>query len=147
MKKIILGLLLLFSVNVMAIHVPHFHHYSRPHHRTHVTTKARNVQSHKIRPMARQHNTKVANTFWRNGILYYIILNPRRSHVYDNGKVQEHIFILKQDSFVLCNGCNKVLVKKGVKYCNKCRRIKETKTDKVMKDNFKRNEPVYKSIF
>ena len=134
MKKIILGLLLLFSVNVMAIYVPHFHHYSHPHYRNHVTTHARKVQSHKIRPMTRRHNTKVANTFWRHGILYYVILNPRRGHAYNNG-------------LVLCEGCNKVLVKRGVKYCSKCRRIKETKKDKVMKVIFERNEAVYKTSF
>jgi len=114
MRKFILGLLLLFSVNGMAIHVHHFHYYSRPHHRNYVTTRTMKVQSHKVRPIIRRHDTKVVNTFWRNGILYYVILAPKRGHVYDN-------------RWVLCEGCNKVLVKKGVKYCSKCRTIKETK--------------------
>ena len=59
-------------------------------------------------------NTKVVNTFLYNGILYYIILNPRRGHAYNNG-------------LVLCKGCNKVLVKKGVKYCSNCRKNKKLK--------------------
>ena len=115
MKKFILGLFLLFSVNVMAFHVHHFHHfyhYSHSHHRNHVTTQTRKVQSHKVHSRIRRHNTKTVNTFLRNGILYYIILNPKRGHIYDN-------------RLVLCEGCNKVLVKKGVKYCTKCRRIKK----------------------
>jgi hypothetical protein len=111
MKKFILGLFLLFSVNVMAFPIHHFYHYSRSHHRNHVTTQTRKVQSHKVRPRIRRHNTKVVNTFWRNGILYYAILNSRKSHAYEN-------------KWVLCKGCNKVLVRKGVKYCSKCRRIK-----------------------
>ena len=119
MKQFILGLFLLFSINTMAIHVHHFHHYSRPHHHNHVTTQTKEVQSHKVRPRIRRYDTKVANTFWRNGILYYVILNPRRGHIYDNGLVP-------------CEGCNKVLAKKGVKYCSKCRRrIKGTKIIKL----------------
>jgi hypothetical protein len=122
MKKFILGLLLLFSINVMAIHVHHFHHYPRTHHSSHVTThhhnhtttRIKSVQSQKVRPVTRHHNTKMINTYWRNGVLYYVILRPKKDHVYGNG-------------FVLCEGCNKVLVKKGVKYCSKCRRIKRTK--------------------
>ena len=114
MKNFILGLLLLFSVNGMAIHVHHFHHYSRPHHHSHVTTQTRKVQSHKARPRIRRHDTKIVNTFWRNGVLYYVILSPKRGHVYENG-------------LVLCEGCNKVLVKKGVKYCSKCKRINRLK--------------------
>jgi len=120
MKKFILGLLLIFSVNVMAIHVHNFHHYSSPHHSSHVTyhnnitTRTRSVQLHKIRPVMRRHRTKMINTYWRNGILYYIILHPRKGHVYDNG-------------LVLCEGCNKVLVKKGMRYCSKCRRLKRIK--------------------
>lgn len=113
MRQFILGLLLLFSVNGMAKfhHVHHFHHHSHPYHSNHVTTHTRHEQPHKIRPMTRRHDTKVVNTFWRNGILYYIILNPGRGRVYNNG-------------LVLCEGCNKVLVKKGVRYCSKCRRIR-----------------------
>ena len=118
MRKFILGLLLLFSVNGMAIHVHRFHHYPRTHRRNHVTTQTRELQSHKNRPITRRHDTKVINTFWRNGILYYVILNPKRGHVYGN-------------EWVLCEGCNKVLVKKRVKYCSKCRRIKETKRIKL----------------
>jgi len=114
MKNFILGLFLLFSINGMAIHVHHFHHYSRPHHHSYVTTQTRKVQTHKVRPVIRRHDTKVVNTFWRNGILYYIILNPGRNHVYE-------------DKWVLCKGCNKVLVKKGVKYCSKCRKINRLK--------------------
>lgn len=115
MKNFILGLLLLFSIDGMAIHVHHFRHYSRPHrHHSHVTTQTRKVQSHKVRPTIRRHDTKVVNTFWRNGILYYVILNPRRGHVY-------------RDELILCEGCNKVLVKKGVKYCSKCKRINRLK--------------------
>ena len=114
MRKFILGLLLLFSVNGVAIHVHHFYHYSRPHHRTHMTTQTRKVQPQKIRPIIRRHDTKVVNTFWRNGILYYVIISPKRGHVYENG-------------LVLCEGCNKVLVKKGVKYCSKCRIISKPK--------------------
>jgi len=112
MKNFILGLFLLFSINGMAIH--HFHHYSHSHHRSHVTTQTRKVQSHKVKSQRiyknKPHTTKVVNTFWRNGILYYVILNPGRGHVYE-------------DKWVLCEGCKKVLVKKGVKYCSKCRRI------------------------
>ena len=118
MKKFILGLFLLFSIDGMAIHTHHFHHYSHSHHRNHVTTQTRKVQSHKVRSRIRRHNTKVVNTFWRNGILYYVILHPKRGHIYGN-------------EWVLCEGCNKVLVKKGVKYCNKCKRIKETKRIKL----------------
>lgn len=120
MKKFILGLLLLFSINVMAIHVYHFHHYSHhsshitTHHHNHTVTRTRSVQPQKVRPVTRRHHTKMVSTYWRNGILYYVILRPKRGHVYDNG-------------LVLCEGCNKVLVKKGVKYCSKCRRIKRIK--------------------
>jgi len=32
-----------------------------------------------------------------------------------------------EQGLVLCEGCNKVLVKKGVKYCSKCRRINRQK--------------------
>ena len=118
MKQFILGLFLLFSVDGMAIHIHHFHHYYRPHHHSHVTTQTRKVQPHKVqarkvRTIIR-HEPKIVKTFWRNGILYYIILSPRRGYVYDNG-------------LVLCEGCNKVLVKKGVKYCSKCIRIKGLK--------------------
>jgi len=110
MKNFILGLFLFFSINGMAIPIHYFHHYSHPHHQSHVTTQTRKAQLHKVRPRIRRQNLKVINTFWRNGILYYIILCPKRGHVYDNG-------------LVLCEGCNKVLVKKGVKYCSKCRKI------------------------
>ena len=106
MKQFILGLLLLFSINGMAIHVHHFHHYSSPHSR--VTTRTKKIQSC---PVIKRKGTKVKNTFWRNGVLYYVILNPRRGHVYDN-------------ELELCKGCNRVLVKKSVKYCNKCKRLK-----------------------
>lgn len=115
MKKFILLLFLLFSINVVAFPVHHFHHYS--HHSSHVThhnnitTRTRSVQPYKVRPVTRRYNTKMVNTYWRNGILYYVILHPKRGHVYDNG-------------LVLCEGCHKVLVKKGVKYCSKCRRIR-----------------------
>jgi len=111
MKNFILGLFLLFSIDGMAIHVHHFHHYYHPqHYHNHVRTHTRNVQPQKVRPIIRRHHTRVINTFWRNGILYYVILSSKKGHVYDNG-------------LVLCEGCNKVLVKKGVKYCSKCRRI------------------------
>jgi len=118
MKKFILGLFLLFSVNGMAIHVHHSHHHSHPHYHSHVTTQTKKVQPRKIRRVVKQHHTKLVNTYWRNGVLYYIILYPKRGHVYDNG-------------LVLCEGCNKVLVKKGVRYCSKCRRLKETKRIKL----------------
>ena len=119
MRKFILGILLIFSVNVMAIHVHHFHHYSHPHHSSHITTQTRSVQPQKVHTIkvhriVKLHNTKMVNTYWRNGILYYIILRPKKGHVYDNG-------------LVLCEGCNKVLVKKGVKYCSKCRKLKKLK--------------------
>ena len=114
MKKFIFGLLLLFSVNGMAIHIHHYHHYSRPHHNSHVTTQTKKVQSHKTHPTVRRNDTKVVNTFLRNGVLYYIILNPKRGHVYN-------------DELVLCDDCHKVFVKKGVKYCNKCKRLKQFK--------------------
>jgi hypothetical protein len=117
MKKFILGLLFtLFSISGMAIHVHHFHHYSHPHHSTHVTTH----QTKKVQPrrIVRLHHTKMVSTYWRNGVLYYVILRPKKGHVYDNG-------------LVLCEGCNKVLVKKGVKYCSKCRKLKETKRLKL----------------
>ena len=113
MKKFILLLFLLFSVNVIAFPIHHIHHHhSRPHHSTHVTTH----QTKKVQPrrIVRRHHTKMVNTYWRNGVLYYVILHPKKDHVYDNG-------------LVLCEGCNKVLVKKGVKYCSKCRRIKKLK--------------------
>lgn len=114
MKKFILLLFLLFSVNVMAFPVHHIHH-SRPHHSTHVTThQTKKAQPHKVRRIVRQHHTKMVNTYWRNGVLYYIILHPKKGHVYDNG-------------LVLCEGCNKVLVKKEVKYCSNCRRNKKLK--------------------
>ncbi len=113
MKNFILGLFLLFSIDGMAIHVHHFHHYYRPHHHSHVTTQAQKVHPHKVRSTIHR-DTKVINTFWRNGILYYVILNPKRGHVYG-------------DEWVLCEGCNKVLVKKGVKYCSKCRAINRPK--------------------
>lgn len=113
MKKFILGLFLLFSINGMAIPIHHhFYHYSHPHHHSSVTTQTK--QSHKVHQRIRRQNPKVINTFWRNGILYYVILCPKRGHVYDNG-------------LVLCEGCGKVLVKKGVKYCSKCRRINRQK--------------------
>ena len=112
MKNFILGLFLFFSINGMAFHVHHFHHY--PHHHSHITTQTRKTQLYKVRPRIRHHNTKVVNTFWRNGILYYIILAPKRGHVYDK-------------DWVLCENCNKVLVKKGVKYCSKCRGINRPK--------------------
>lgn len=118
MKKFILGLLLSFSINGMAFPVHHIHHYSHSHHHTHVTTKTKKVQLHKVHRVVRRHHTKMVNTYWRNGILYYVILRPKKGHVYDNG-------------LVLCEGCNKVLVKKGVKYCSKCRRLKETKRAKL----------------
>lgn len=121
MKKFILGLLLSFSINVGAFPIHHFHHYSHhsshitTHHHNYVTTQTtRKVQPHKVHRIVRRNNTKVVNTYWRNGILYYVILSPKRGHVYDNG-------------WVLCEGCNKVLVKKGVKYCSKCRKIKRIK--------------------
>lgn len=114
MKNFILGLFLLFSIEGMAFHIHHFHHYSHPHHYSHITTRARKVHSHRARPIVRRNNTKVVNTFWCTGILYYTIFNPRKDHVYDN-------------KLVLCEGCNKVLVKKGVKYCSKCRRINKLK--------------------
>lgn len=116
MRKFILGLFFtLFSINGMAIHVHHFHHYSRSHHHSYITThQTKTVQPQRIRPITRRYNTKMVNTYWRNGILYYIILNPRRGHVYNNG-------------LVLCEGCNKVLVKKGVRYCSKCRKLKKLK--------------------
>lgn len=114
MKKFILLLFLMFSINMTAIHVHHFHHYSRPHHSSHVAIQTKKVQPHKVRPVTRHHNTKMINTYWRNGVLYYVILRPKKGHVYNNG-------------LVLCEGCNKVLVKKGVKYCSKCRRIKRIK--------------------
>lgn len=115
MKKFILLLFLLFSVNVMAFHVHHIHHYSRPHHYSHVTThQTKKAQPHKVRRVIKQPHTKMVNTYWRNGVLYYVILCPKKGHVYDN-------------EWVLCEGCNKVLVKKGVRYCSKCRRIKRTK--------------------
>lgn len=118
MKKFILGLLLSFCINGMAFPIHHFHHYS--HHSSHVThhnnitTRTRSIQPQKVRPVMKRHHTKMVNTYWRNGILYYVILRPKKGHVYDNG-------------LVLCEGCNKVLVKKGVRYCSKCRRIKRTK--------------------
>ena len=115
MKKFILGLLLSFSISGMAFPVHHIHHHSHPHHSTHVTThQTKKVQPHKVRQIVRHHNTKMINTYWRNGVLYYVILRPRKGHVYDNG-------------LVLCEGCNKVLVKKGVRYCSKCRKIKRIK--------------------
>jgi hypothetical protein len=114
MKKFILGLLLSFSINGMAFPIHHIHHYSHSHHRTHITTKTKKVQPCKVRRIVRLHHTKMVNTYWRNGILYYIILHPKKGHVYDNG-------------LVLCEGCNKVLVKKEIKYCSKCRRIKRIK--------------------
>ena len=115
MKKFILLLFLLFSVNVVAFPIHHFHHHSRPHHSTHVTThQTKKVQPRKVRRIVRLHHTKMVNTYWRNGVLYYVILRPKKGHVYDNG-------------LVLCEGCNKVLIKKGVKYCSKCRRIKKLK--------------------
>jgi hypothetical protein len=114
MKKFILVLFLFFSIGGMAIHVHHFHHHtyhhSSPHRNSHVTTQTRNVRPHKVRSIQHR-NTKEINTVWRNGILYYVILNPRKGHVYGN-------------KWVLCEGCKKVLVKKGVKYCSKCRKIK-----------------------
>ena len=113
MRNFILVLFLLFSISGKAIHTHHFHHHiyhhSRSHHKSHVKTQESEVHSHKVRSIPHR-NTKVINTFWRNGILYYVILNPRRGHVYENG-------------LVLCEGCNKALVKKGVKYCSKCRRL------------------------
>jgi hypothetical protein len=123
MKKFILGLFLFFSINGMAIHVHHFHHYSHPHHHSYVTTQTKKVQPHKVhttktRRIIRRHKTKVVNNFLHNGILYYVILHPKKGHVYDNG-------------LVLCEGCNKVLVKKGVKYCSKCRKLRETKRTKL----------------
>jgi hypothetical protein len=112
MKKFILLLFLLFSINVMAFPIHHIHHYSRPHNHSYITThQTKKVQPHRV---VRHHNTKMINTYWRNGVLYYVILRPKKGHVYDNG-------------LVLCEGCNKVLVKKGVKYCSKCRKFKETK--------------------
>ena len=116
MRKFILGLLLSFCINGMAFPIHHIHHHhSRPHHSTHVTThQTKKVQPRKVRRIVRQHHTKMVNTYWRNGVLYYVILRPKKGHVYDNG-------------LVLCEGCNKVLVKKGVKYCNKCRGIKKFK--------------------
>lgn len=114
MKKFILLLFLMFSVNMMSFPIHHFHHHSRSHHSTHVTTQTKKVQPYKARRIVRHYNTKMINTYWRNGVLYYVILRPRKGHVYGNG-------------LVLCEGCNKVLVKKGVKYCSKCRRIKRIK--------------------
>lgn len=119
MKKFILGLLLSFSINGMAFPIHHIHHYSHPHHHSHVTThQTKKVQPHKVYRIVRRHHTKMVNTYWRNGILYYIILHPKKGHVYDNG-------------LVLCEGCNKVLVKKEIKYCSKCRRLRETKRIKL----------------
>lgn len=120
MKKFILGLLLSFCINGMAFPIRHFHHYSHQsshittHPHNHTTTRIRSIQPHKIRSVTKRHHTKMVSTYWRNGILYYIILHPKKGHVYDNG-------------LVLCEGCNKVLVKKGVRYCSKCRRLKKSK--------------------
>jgi len=117
MRKFILVLFLFFSIGGMAIYVHHFnhhiYHHSSPRRHSHVITQTRNVHSHKVRSIPHR-NTKVINTIWHNGILYYVILNTRRGHVYGN-------------EWVLCEGCNKVLVKKGVKYCSKCRRINKLK--------------------
>ena len=112
MKKFILGLLLFLLSSVCGMaKFHHFHHYHHSSHHNYVTTPTKRVQPHNKHPKIKR-QTSISNTFWRNGILYYIILNPKRGHVYDN-------------KLVLCEGCHKVLVKRGVRYCSKCRRLKK----------------------
>lgn len=111
MKQLLFILCLFFSVNSVAY--PHFiHHYHHssvsrtryiPHHQS--KSSSTKVRSSKI---VRDHrHTKVVKTFQHNGMIYFIILHPKKGHVYNN-------------DLVLCEGCGKVLVKRNVKYCHKC---------------------------
>ncbi len=110
MKKLLFILFLFCSVDLMAFpHHIHHHHVYHYHHKASKTTRHTPVkQNRSVRVIRRSKPTKVINTFYRNGILYFIILHPRRGYVYDN-------------DLVLCEGCGKVLVKKNFKYCSKCR--------------------------
>ena len=113
MKKLLFILFLFCSIDLMAF--PHhvYHHHIYHHHRASKPTHQTPVkQNRSVRVVRRSKPTKVVNTFYRNGVLYFIILHPRKGYVYNN-------------DLVLCEGCGKVLVKKNIKYCSKCRAEKK----------------------
>lgn len=109
MRKLLFILFLFGCIDLMAF--PHhvYHHHIYHHHRVSKPTHHTPAKQYKSVKVVRQHRpTRVLNTFYRNGVLYFIILHPRRGYVYDN-------------DLVLCESCGKVLVKKNFKYCSKCR--------------------------
>ena len=110
MKKLLFVLFLLCSIDLMAFphHVYH-HHVYHHHHKTSQPIHYTSVKQNKsVKIVRRSRPTKVINTFHKNGILYFIILHPKRGHVYNN-------------DLIICEGCGKFLVKKNIKYCSKCR--------------------------
>ena len=108
MRKLLFILFLFGCIDLMAF--PHhiYHHHIYHHHRVSKPTYHTPAKQYRSVRVVRQHRpTRVLNTFYRNGVLYFIILHPRRGYVYNN-------------DLVLCEGCGKVLVKKRLRYCHKC---------------------------
>ena len=111
MRKLLFILFLFGSLSLMAY--PHhvFHHHVYHHHRVSKPTYHTPAKQYRsvrvVRVVKRSRPTRVINSYWRNGVLYYVILHPRKGYVYSN-------------DLVLCEDCGKVLVKKRIRYCQRC---------------------------